>query len=190
MKFITIFLLLISLSAFSQKPCDFITDVNDSIGTYKSTKEYLVYEKNFAGKSSYIFNSLVITDGIPSLNVQFLEKSFDFIKSRCFDKNSRIYLQLNNGKIVTLIHVEQDICGTLIRDDKAMNNRLLTGNFLFMKDSFDALKESPVSFMRVKFVTDTEDFIYKTSLVSELIQETFTPENYFLDYFHCLETAN
>ncbi len=190
MKFTTTLLFFITFSIFSQKPCDFTTDVNDSIGTYKSTKEYLVYEKNFAGKSSYIFNSLVITDGVPSLNVQFLEKSFDFIKARCFDKNSKIYFQLNNGKIVTLIHVDQDICGTMIRDDKAMNNRLLTGNFLFMKDSFESLKESPISFMRVKYGTDTEDYIYKTELVSELVKETFQPENYFIDYFHCLETAN
>ncbi len=190
MKLVTTILFLITFSSFAQKPCDFTTDINDSIGTYKSTKEYLVYEKNFAGKSSYIFNSLVITDGVPSLSVQFLEKSFDFIKARCFDKNSRIYFQLNNGKIVTLLHVEQDICGTMIRDEKGMNNRLITGNFLFMKDNFEALKESPISFMRVKYGTDTEDFIYKTELISELVNETFQPENYFLDYFHCFETAN
>jgi hypothetical protein len=190
MKLVTTILFLLTFSAFSQKPCDFTTDVNDSIGTYKSTKEYLVYEKIFAGKSSYIFNSLVITDGIPLLSVQFLDKSFDFIKARCFDKNSRIYLQLNNGKIVTLLHIDQDVCGSMIRDEKGMNNRILTGNFLFMKDNYDALKESPISFMRVKYGMDTEDYIYKTELISELNKETYHPENYFLDYFHCLETAN
>lgn len=190
MKLITTLLFLITFSAFSQKPCDFTTDVSDSIGTYKSTKEYLVYEKNFAGKSSYIFTSLVLTDGVPSLSVQFLEKSFDFIKARCFDKNSRIYLQLNNGKIVTLLPVGQEVCGSMIRDDKAMNNRILTGNFLFLKENYEALKESQVTFMRVKYGMDTEDYIFKTELISELNKETYQPENYFLDYFHCLETPN
>lgn len=190
MKLFASLLFLITLNAFSQKPCEFTTDVTDSIGTYKATKEYLVYEKNFAGKLSYIFNSLIITDGVPSLSVQFLEKSFDFIKARCFDKNSRIYFQLNNGKIVTLFHVDQDICGTMIRDDKAMNNRLLTGSFLFLKDNYEALKEAPISFIRVKYGTDTEDYIYKTELISELNNEIYHPETYFLDYFNCIENTN
>jgi hypothetical protein len=190
MKLITTLFFLLTLLAFSQKPCDFTTDVKDSIGTYKSTKEYLVYEKNFAGKSSYIFNSLVITNGVPSLSIQFLEKSFDFIKTRCFDKNSRIYFQLNNGKIVTLLYVEQDVCGTMIRDENGFNNRILTGNFLFLKDNYEALKESPITFMRVKYGLDTEDYIFKTELISELNKEIYQPENYFLDYFHCLETTN
>jgi hypothetical protein len=183
-------LLLTSIFGFSQKPCDFTTDVNDSIGTYKSTKDYLVYEKNFAGKASYIFNSLSIIDGVPSLNVQFLEKSLDFIKTRCLDKNSRLYFQLNNGKIVTLYPIDQEVCGTLIRDEKGINNRILTGNFLFGKDTYELLKESPISFMRIKFSTDTEDFIYKTELISELVNETYQPENYFINYFHCLQTSN
>ncbi len=190
MKLLASLLFFITYSVVSQKPCDFTTDVSDSIGTYKSTKEYLVYEKNFAGKSSYIFNTIVITDGVPSVNVQFLEKSFDFIKARCLDKNSRIYLQLNNGKIVTLMHIDQDNCGTMIRDEKGLNNRIMTGYFLFMKDNYEPLKESPVSFMRVKFGSDTEDYIYKTELISELVNETFKPENYFLDYFHCLGISN
>ena len=109
---------------FAQKPCDFATDVKDSIGTYKATKEYLMYEKNFAGNSSYVFSSIVISDGTPILNVQFLEKSNGFIKVKCLDKNSRLYIQLENNKIVTLSHIDQESCGTMVRDDKGMNNRV------------------------------------------------------------------
>ena len=43
---------LISLSTLAQTPCDYSTNVTDSLGTYKRTKEYLMSEKNFAGTSS------------------------------------------------------------------------------------------------------------------------------------------
>src|SRR6187431_2152443 len=97
------FYCILSCNLFAQKPnetankatntktieCDYATDVTDSIGTYKSTKEYLVSEKVFGGNSSYIFYSLALTDGLPTLNLQLIQKSKDFMKANCFDKNSK-----------------------------------------------------------------------------------------------------
>ena len=98
---ITIALFAICSTVFAQKPCDYSTNVTDSLGTYKSTREYMICEKNFAGTSSYIFFSLLSTDGMPTLNVQLIQKSKSFLKANCFDKNSKLFLQLNNGKIIT-----------------------------------------------------------------------------------------
>lgn len=182
--------LFLNLSAIAQKPCDFTVNVVDSIGSYRSTKEYLVYEKNFGGNSVYLFNSIVITDGMPILNVQFLEKSAGFIKAKCLDKNSKIYIQLNNGKIVTLLHMEKESCGTMVRDDKGFNNRILTGYFMFRKDDFQELKKSPVSYIRLKYTVETEDFIFRKAIKSEMNGEIYEPENYFINYFHCFEDKN
>ena len=88
----------------------------------------MIYERNFAGNTSYIFYSLALTDGLPTLNVQFIQKSKDFMKANCFDKNSKLFLQLDNGKIITLLHIDQENCGTMIRDDKGYDNRVLTGH--------------------------------------------------------------
>ena len=188
MKYIiTITLLFFSLNIFAQKPCDYSANVNDSIGTYKSTKEYIVNEKIFGGNSSYIFYSLALTDGLPTLTVQLIQKSKDFIKANCFDKNSKLFLQLNNGKIITLIHINQENCGTMIRDDKGFDNRVNTGIFMFMKDSFQDLKSSPVSMMRIKYLTDTEDYVFKKEFKSELTNEIYNPENYFIDNLKCIE---
>ncbi|MFV8372181.1 hypothetical protein [Flavobacterium sp. LB2P74] len=184
---ITLTLLLLSLNIFAQKPCEYNANVTDSLGTYKSTKEYMINEKNFAGNSSYIFYSLVLTDGLPTLNVQFIQKSKDFLKANCFDKNSKLFLQLNNGKIITLIHIDQENCGTMIRDDKGFDNRVNSGIFMFMKDSFEELKSSPVSMMRIKYLTDTEDYVFKKEFKSELTNEIYNPETYFMDYLKCIE---
>ncbi|MFM1754548.1 MAG: hypothetical protein RLZZ236_1487 [Bacteroidota bacterium] len=177
--------ILISFVSFAQKPCEYTTNINDSIGTYKSTKEYMIAEKNFGETSSYIFFSLAVDDGMPFLNVQLIQKSKSFMKANCFDKNSKLFLQLNNGKVITLIHTDQENCGTMLRDDKGFDNRLTTGVFMFMKDSFEELKKSPVSMMRIKYLTDTEDYVLKKQFTSELNNEVYEPETYFIQNIDC-----
>jgi hypothetical protein len=184
---ITITLFFLSITSFAQKPCEYSVNITDSIGTYKSTKEYMICEKNFADTSSYIFFSLAVTDGLPTLNVQMIQKSKSFLKANCFDKNSKLYLQLNNGKIITLIHLNQEDCGTMLRDDKGFDNRIMTGSFMFIKDSFEDLKNSPVSMMRIKYLTDTEDYVLKKEFKSELNNEIYEPETYFIKNLYCVE---
>ncbi|HEY4617442.1 MAG TPA: hypothetical protein VIH09_04545 [Flavobacterium sp.] len=177
---------LLSLSAFAQKPCEYSVNVSDSIGDYKSTKTYMICEKNFAGNSDFIFFSLELTDGLPTLNVQLIQKSKGFLKANCFDKNSKLFLQLNNGKIITLVHIDAENCGTMIRDDKNFDNRLTIGNFMFMKGSLEELKSSPMSLMRIKYLTETEDYVIKKTFRSELDNQVYEPETYFMDNLRCI----
>jgi len=184
--FLTI-LILFSFSLFAQKQCEYSTNVVDSIGSYKVTKEYMISEKNFAGTSSYIFFSLALTDGIPTLNIQLIQKSKGFIKANCFDKNSKLFLQLNDGSIISLIHKDQENCGTLLRDDKSFDNRVTSGEFYFVKDSFEKLKNSPISLMRIKYLTDLEDYAVKKEFTSELDNKVYFPETYFIKNLSCIE---
>lgn len=186
-QLITLALFILSLTINAQATCEYTTNVTDSIGTYKVTKEYLMSEKNFGGNSSYIFNTLTSVDGLPVLNVQIIEKSKDFMKANCFDKNSKLFLQLDNGKIITLLHIDQENCGSLLRDDKGFDNRLTIGVFLFLKGTMEELKSSPVSLMRIKFATGLEDFVIKKEIKSEVDGAVFYPETYFVNYLKCVE---
>ncbi|MBF4467617.1 hypothetical protein [Flavobacterium sp. LC2016-12] len=186
-QLITLTFFLLTFTAFAQKPCEYSANVTDSIGTYKITNEYLMSEKNFAGTSSYIFFALAQTDGLPTLNLQLIQKSKDFIKANCFDKNSKVFLQLQNGKVVTLMHIDQENCGTLIRDDKGFDNRVNTGIFMFLKDNFEELKKSPVNIMRIKYLTTTEDYIIKNELTSEMNGKVYKPDTYFMENIRCVE---
>jgi hypothetical protein len=186
-KFALLLIFIINATLFAQKNCEYSTNVKDSIGTYKSTKEYMIYEKNFAGNKSYIFFSLVATDGTPTLNLQLIQKSKDFMKANCFDKNSKIFLQLNNGKIITLLHIDQENCGTMVRDDAGFDNRLLAGTFMFMKGSFEDLKSSPVNLMRIKYLTDIDDYIFRKEFTAEMDNQVYQPDSYFINYLHCVE---
>ena len=186
-QIVLVLFFLITNHLFAQKPCEYNVNVTDSLGTYKSTKEYMICEKNFAGNTSYIFYILEQTNGTPTLNLQLIKKSKDFMKANCFDKNSKLFLQLNNGKIITLIHIDQENCGSMVRDDKGYDNRILIGTFMFMKGSFEDLKSSPVNLMRIKYLTDIEDYIIQKEFQSELNNQVYEPDCYFIKYLECIE---
>ncbi|WP_395065703.1 hypothetical protein [Flavobacterium sp.] len=178
--------LLFTINASAQKDCEYSSNVTDSLGTYKSTKDCLMHQRIFGNSQTSVFFSLINADGLLSLNFQMVQKSSDFIAARCFDKNSKIYIQLNNGKIVTLIGIDQESCGNSIYNNNE-TSRILSGYFLFMIDSFQELKNSPISFIRVKFSGETIDYIGKSELVSELNGKTYAPDHFFMDYLKCVE---
>ncbi len=182
-----VLLLLLPLLTYSQKPCEFSVKVNDSLGSYRATKNYLMYERNFAGTSNYIYFSLALTDGLPTLNMQMIGKSRDFIKANCLDKNSRLYLQLANGKIITLLHMDTETCGNTVRSEDGTNNRVLSGYFLFPVGSMEELKNSAVSMMRIKFSTEILDYVVRGEIKSEMDGLAYQPERFFIETLHCLE---
>jgi len=186
-KIVLALFLFVNLSAFAQNPCEIETNISDSIGSYKSTKQFIIFERSFAGNSTDILFSLSNNNGILGLEVQVLRRSSGFIKANCFDANSRIYLQLNNGKIVTLLYVGNETCGTLIQNENSANNRITSGTFVFSKDNYEDLKVSPVTFMRLKYVGETVDYPFKTEFTAELDKKIYQPESYFINYLKCVE---
>lgn len=184
--FLSLFVLF-NLIAFAQKPCEIDTNVTDSLGTYKLTKQSITFERSFAGNSTILFFALSSNNGILGLETQQLQSSADFIKANCLDASSRIYLQLNNGKIVTLFFIGNETCGTLVRNEKNNNTRITSGSFVFSKENFEDLKISPVTYIRIKFAAETVDYPFKTEIISELDKKIYNPENYFIDYLKCVE---
>lgn len=185
---ITLFILILTTQLFAQKNCEYSVDIKDSIGTIKSTKQYLVYERIFGSTSSSIYLSLTSSDETPYLTVLFINRSPDFIKANCFDAKSKLYFQLENGKIITLLHENAEKCGNYIKSETDQKNvRILEGNFFFMKDTTAELKKSPISVLRIKLGTDTVDYIFKEELVSEMDEKLTRPNGYFMNYLHCIQ---
>ena len=178
---IVIFFLFQSL-LFAQKPCEYSVNVTDSIGTLKETKSCLVYEKVFGNSAQLVFLSLISDNGTPVLSLQIIQKSTDFITPKCIDKNSKVYFQLANGKIYTLINTSENECDNLIYNaQEKLNNRLLNARFLFLKDNFEDLKKYPIITMRIKLASETKDYILQKELQGEKIKGIFQPENFFID---------
>lgn len=187
MKPVIIFLnLLVANLIWSQKNCDYATQVSDSLGTFRSTKEYLIFERIFGNNEQYLYANLNNADGTPFLTLQYIQKNNQFINAQCFDENSKLYLQLENGKVVTLIHSKEETCGNFVINDEGKNVRVLVGNFFFLKNNIEELTSQPVTMIRVKFGTDHRDFIIKEFLESETLKKAYRPAFYFGDYLHCV----
>ena len=58
---------------------------------------------------------------------------------------------------------------------------------MFLKGSMEELKNSPVNMMRIKYLTDMEDYIMKKEFKSELNNQVYEPETYFLNNIHCVD---
>ncbi len=181
-----VFVLFIFNKTFAQKECEFASNFTDSIGSYKSTKDYLIHEKVFGNKKSAIYLSLVNADGLLSLQLQQIISSADFFKANCFNSKSKIYFQLLNGKIVTLFYLGEENCGTSLRKEN-LNYRILTSNFVFSKENYNELKNSPVSLMRITFSGETEDYIINDELNSEIDKGVYFPSTYFMNFLKCIE---
>jgi len=188
-KILLLLMLGVTISSIAQKECDYAMNAKEDGKMIKSTKEYMMYERVFGGTSTFVFFSLTSSDGLPMLNFQMLAKSKEFPKAQCLDKASKIYLQLENNKVVTLINaLETENCAGLMYDGDNKNNiRVLSGTFLFTKGSLEELEKSRVTMMRVKYATEMVDYSIKKELTSETNTVKYSPENYFINNLKCIQ---
>lgn len=188
-RLLIIFALFIGISSWSQKKdCKFDFEEKTDSTYLKKTTDILVYERIFGNNNEMIFFSLLNSNGTPMLSFQQIQKSTEFIPAICFDKNSKIYFQLENGKIISLINASEDNCSSFNYDSASKSNiKVITNYFLFIKDNYDELKKSPISLMRINYVGDKKDIVLKTEINSELLKEKYNPSNYFIDYLDCIK---
>lgn len=172
----------------AQKPCSYTEDFMDSIGSFKKTKEILMYEKVFGNSQEFIYFSLINDAQTMMLNMNIIKKDSQFIPTECFDTSSKMFIQLNNKKIIPLFFADHESCSNLIDvSDSKQYVRLLTGYFLFPREIYKELKEHPIEFIRIKSTRGTKDFYVKDLLVSEVFTESSQPVKFFMDHLHCIE---
>lgn len=182
-----LYLLLLMAGTLYGQECEFNIVSTEDGQEIKSTPEYMMYERIFGNTSQFMFFSLSNIDGIPVLNFQFLAKGKDFPPVYCIDKASRIYIQLDNGKILSLISATEDQCSGLVYDSTEKNNiRILTASFLFTVGSIEELEKSGIAFIRIKYATETVDYALKSEFISENNGQTYKPATYFINYLKCL----
>lgn len=183
------YILFIPAFALAQtKDCVYDMEEKTDSTSLKVLTNVLIDEKIFGNTNEYLFFNLLNNNGAPMLGLQLLQKSKDFIPLKCIDKNSKIILQLKNGKIVTLIANKEESCSILNYDEKEKNNiRVLTGYFYFTKSNYEELKNNPVLLMRIQYSGDAKDYVLKNELTSENLNVKSNPETYFIDFIKCVE---
>jgi hypothetical protein len=187
--FTTITLLFILNISFSQdKLCDFETNiVTDTTSTRVLTDE-IIDESIFGNTTSFLTFKMFEVDGILGLNFQYLQKSKDMLVPICIDKNTKIVLDLSNGKQVKLINSSSlELCNDVQFDAVNKNNlRVLSGFFYFTPENFADLKTEKVYLIKITATTGDVNFIIKSELNSEIYKTKSTPDTYFIENLKCL----
>jgi hypothetical protein len=57
---------------------------------------------------------------------------------------------------------------------------------MFLQGSIEELKNSPASLMKIKFVTESEEFIIKGFCI-RINGEEYKPDTFFIENLHCVE---
>lgn len=185
---LTALLLFTNLSFAQVKPCDFEINVATDTSSTKVLKDKIIDESIFGNTTSFLTFKLFEVDGILGVNFQYLQKSKDILTPICIDKNTKILLDLSNGKQVKMINsTELETCNELQYDAISKNNvRILSGFFYFTPENFQDLKTEKVYLIKITANTGDVNFVIKPELNSEIYNEKSTPDTFFIDYLKCL----
>lgn len=182
------FLLIVHCSFSQEKLCDFeINTVTDTSSTRVLTDE-IVDESVFGSTTSFLTFKMFEVDGVLGINIQYLQKSKDFLSPICIDKNTKILLDLSNGKQVKLVNsTDLETCNELQYDAVNKNNlRILSGYFYFTPENFMDLKTEKVYLIKITANTGDINFVIKPKIKSEIYKTETTPDTYFIENLKCL----
>lgn len=185
---ITALLLLTNLSFSQDKICDFETNIVTDTSSTRVLTDEIIDESIFGNTTSFLTFKMFEVDGVLGINFQYLQKSKDILSPICIDKNTKIILELSNGKQVKLVNSsELETCNELQYDAKNKNNlRVLNGFFYFAPDNFQDLKTEKVYLIKITANTGDVNFVIKPQLNSEIYKTKSTPDTYFIENLKCL----
>lgn len=187
-KIILLFLFVPLFHVAQTKDCNYDWEEKTDSTLIKVLPKKLIYERVFGNSKEFIQFGLMNNNGVPTLSFQLIQKSTDFIPANCINKSSRIILQLENGKIISLLSINENVCSILTYDEVDKSNiRILTGYYVFTKDNYEELKKSPVSIMRIQYVNGGKDYVIEKEIQSELMKSTFHPYIFFMNDLPCIE---
>lgn len=183
-----LFLAFISIGHAQTAQCELDFEVSNDSVQLKRFKEQLLYEMDMGKKRESLFFSLIESEGIPLLEVQYLQRSPDFIPTQCFNNKSLVSIQLLNGQVVSLRHVAEETCSTLVYDAPEKTNiRILSTYFRILDNDVDKLMESPVSLLQIRFSLEQKTFVIKNELASSIVNQSYRPARFFQENLDCLK---
>jgi hypothetical protein len=184
----TAFLLLINLSFSQDKLCAFETNIVTDTSSTRVLTDEIIDEYIFGNTTSFLTFKMFEADGILGINFQYLQKSKDFLTPICIDKNTKIVLELANGKQVKLVNsTDLTTCNELQYDAINKNNlRVLNGFFYFSPENFTDLKTEKVYLIKITANTGDVNFVIKPYLNSEIYKTKSKPDTYFIENLKCL----
>lgn len=183
-----LFLAFISVGHAQETKCELDFEIDNDSVQLKRFKEHLLYEMDMGKKRESLFFSLIESEGIPLLEVQYLLRSPDFIPTQCFNDKSLISIQLLNGQVISLRHVAEESCSTFVYDAPEKTNiRILSSYFRILDNDVVKLQQAPISLIQIRFSIEQKTFVVKNELNSSIVNQSYRPASFFQENLACLK---
>ncbi len=174
--------------AAQTKNCEMDYIVKNDSTDIKKTKDYLIVERIYPPTLESVYISLLKSEDLTYLQLQYLQKDMQFISTTCVDQKSMVSIQLLNGQIINFRHANIDYCNSLTFDaEQNTNIRILSTYFQIQKEDLQRLKASPASVIRIRYATTTVTYELLDKIESKVVEETYFPSNYFINNIPCIE---
>ncbi|MBW3517977.1 hypothetical protein [Flavobacterium sp. NKUCC04_CG] len=190
MKYVILILGLLStlFTVAQTKNCEIDYIVKNDSTDLKKTKDYLIVERIYPQSLESVYISLLKSDDLTYLQLQYLQKDTQFISTTCVDQKSMVSVQLSNGNIINFRHANIDYCNNLSFDsEQNANIRILSTYFLIQKEDLERLKESTATVMRIRYATTTATYELLDKIESKVVDKSYYPSNYFINNIPCIE---
>jgi len=179
--------LLYLLTGYSQDSCNYKIQVDTESEQFTLTHEVLADYMLGKNQTVFIYFSLMKEDTIRSLVLQLSLNAAEMPPIACFNKDSRVSFELDNGSFVSLRYLGEVNCGRQSEPKDALKNSTSEAAFYIDDKSMLMLKESKLKSMRLTTMKTNFDIEFQNLISNSIIKEPVYPKEFFLNNLSCVE---
>lgn len=189
MKFLlSLFILCSSLIGLAQtEDCSYKIQIDTDEETFKLTNEELTEFLVGRDRNVFIYFSLMREDAVKSLVMQVSVNAKEIPPILCFNKDSRVSFELEDGSFASLRYLGEVTCGRQVENSETLNNSTSEAAFLLDDASEKRLLQSKITSMRITTMKTNFDVTFQDVLSNAQIENPIYPKEFFLKYLKCLE---
>ena len=174
-------------NGYAQDTCNYKIQVDTENEQFLLTHEVLTDFMIGNKQTAFIYFSLMKEGDVKSLVLQLSLNSAEMPPIACFNKDSRVSFELENGKFVSLRYLGDVNCGRETEPKDALKNSTSEAAFFIDDKSFDILQESNLKSMRLTTMKTHFDIEFQNVISNSVLKEPVYPKEFFLKYLSCVE---
>lgn len=189
MKKVSIVLFLfMAITGFSQtEECDYKIQVDTEDEKFLLTNASLAEFMVGSDKTIFIYFSLMKEGDVKSLVLEVSVNAKEMPPVLCFNKDSRISFQLEDGSFASLRYLGEVNCGRQTNNEDTLDNSTSEAAFYLDETNLERLSEAKISSMRITTMKTNFDIGFQEVISNPQIDTPIYPKEFFLNNLQCLE---
>lgn len=188
-KMIALLLLFTAMVGYGQESdCNYKLQVDTEAEQFVLTNAELAEYMLGLERTVFIYFSLMKEADVKSLVIQLSVNAKKQVPPMmCFNKDSRVSFQLEDGSFVSLRYLGDELCGRQTENEDTLHNSTSEAAFFLDETSLKRLSESEILSMRLTTMRTNFDVAFQDVLSNEELPVPIYPKEFFLNYLQCLE---